>query len=197
MRASLIILFISTFLWAYCKPNGIQNDTTQKNAPANYHLKAAKVIDSLKLNKNNVYIEIDKSDYTLTIKIGNKVVKTYPVVLGFDPVGDKKMQGDGCTPEDTFKIISKYPHKSWTKFIWFDYPNAASKKKFEARKKKGEIPKDAKIGGEVGIHGVPGEDDTIIDRKINWTLGCISLKTADINEIYDLVKVGTKVIIRY
>lgn len=196
MRTTFFLLFVFTFLLANCKPQNPANDTGKKITYTNYHLRASRIIDSLKLNKNNLYIEIDKSDYTLTIKIGNKVVKTYPVVLGFDPVNDKKMEGDGCTPEDTFKIISKYPHKSWTKFIWFDYPNAASKKKFEARKKKGEIPKDAKIGGEVGIHGVPGEDDRIIDQKINWTLGCISLKTADINEIYDLVKVGTKVVIR-
>lgn len=161
----------------------------------NYHRTAQRVIDSLKLDKSKIFIKVSKGSYLLQLKIGEVVVKGYPVVLGFDPINDKKQEGDGCTPEGTFKIQSKYPHKSWSKFIWFDYPNDESRKKFEARKKKGEIPKNARIGGEVGIHGVPDKDDRIIDQGINWTLGCVSLKTADINEIYSLVKVGTKVVI--
>lgn len=199
----ILLLFLSTFIFAFimCGPRADKNDTRSQNAIAgngdytNYHLKAKKVIDSLKLDKNKVYVEVSKSGYKLSLKIDSIVIKSFPVVLGFNPKDDKKMQGDGCTPEGTFKVISKYPHKSWTKFIWFDYPNDDSRKKFNDRKKKKEIPQDAKIGGEVGIHGVPGENDRIIDQKQNWTLGCVSLKTADINEIYDLVKVGTKVVI--
>ncbi|HYG14992.1 MAG TPA: L,D-transpeptidase [Bacteroidia bacterium] len=190
-----IILLVTSFLFvvqAGCKNNV---DTAAKFY-VNYHLAAQKVIDSLKLNKNKLYVEVDKSDYTLYIKIGDTIVKSYPVVLGFNPVDDKMKEGDGCTPEGTFKVRAKYPHASWSKFIWFDYPNTDSYKKFEQRKKDGVIPKTAKIGGEVGIHGVPGEADEIIDQKQNWTLGCVSLKTADINEIYSLVKVGTKVVIR-
>lgn len=189
------ILLVTSFLFvvqAGCKNYG---DTGVKTF-INYHLTAQKVIDSLKLNKNKLYIEVDKSDYTLYIKVGDTVVKSYPVVLGFNPVDDKMKEGDGCTPEGTFKVRAKYPHASWSKFIWFDYPNAESEKKFNQRKKDGVIPKNARIGGEVGIHGVPGEADEIIDEKQNWTLGCVSLKTADINEIYSLVKVGTKVVIR-
>jgi murein L,D-transpeptidase YafK len=164
---------------------------------SNYYRKAQRVIDSLKLDKEKIYIKVSKSSYLLQLKIGEVVIKGYPVVLGFDPINDKRQEGDGCTPEGTFKIQSKYPHKSWSKFIWFDYPNDESRKKFETRKKNGEIPKNARIGGEVGIHGVPDKDDRIIDQKINWTLGCVSLKTADINEIYSLVKVGTKVVIEH
>ncbi|KAB2915664.1 MAG: L,D-transpeptidase [Bacteroidetes bacterium] len=187
-----------------CSTNAGTNSKTEASRIAqtdssytNYHRKAQRVIDSLKLDKEKIYIEVSKSSYLLQLKIGEVVIKGYPVVLGFDPINDKRQEGDGCTPEGTFKIQSKYPHKSWSKFIWFDYPNDESRKKFEARKKKGEIPKDARIGGEVGIHGVPDKDDRIIDQKINWTLGCVSLKTADINEIYSLVKVGTKVVIEH
>lgn len=201
IRITLIALALYV---AGCSTNAGTNSKTEAariaqsdSAYTNYHRKAQRVIDSLKLDKEKIYIEVSKSSYLLQLKIGEVVIKGYPVVLGFDPVNDKKQEGDGCTPEGTFKIQSKYPHKSWSKFIWFDYPNDESRKKFEARKKKGEIPKDARIGGEVGIHGVPDKDDRIIDQKINWTLGCVSLKTADINEIYSLVKVGTKVVIEH
>lgn len=195
-----LLPFLVFCLLISCKSKAEKSSTAEKTSDTakykNYHLKAQKVIDSLKLDKNKLYIFIDKSDYKLSLKIGETVVKGYPVVLGFNPMDDKKQEGDGCTPEGTFKVQSKYPHKSWSKFIWFDYPNDDSRKKFETRKKNGEIPKNARIGGEVGIHGVPGEMDELIDQGQNWTLGCISLKTADINEIYALVKVGTKVVIQ-
>ncbi|MBT3756536.1 MAG: L,D-transpeptidase, partial [Candidatus Cloacimonetes bacterium] len=52
-------------------------------------------------------------------------------------------------------------------------------------------------GGEIGIHGVPAGYDNMIDEKYNWTLGCISLKNVDVNEIYKLIKVGTRIEIRH
>ena len=59
------------------------------------------------------------------------------------------------------------------------------------------IPQSASIGGEIGIHGVPADYDNIIDEKCNWTLGCISLKNTDVNEIYKIIKVGTKIEIKH
>ena len=106
------------------------------------------------------------------------------------------MQGDQCTPEGIFKVLSKYPHKSWSKFIWIDYPNAESWRKHNRAKQKGEIPKDAKIGGEIGIHGVPNGTDFLIDLKRNWTLGCIAMKNKDVNELYPYVKKNTLVTIQ-
>jgi murein L,D-transpeptidase YafK len=50
------------------------------------------------------------------------IIKQYPVVLGGNPVDDKLLQGDLCTPEGNFLIHAKYPHKSWEKFIWINYP---------------------------------------------------------------------------
>ena len=116
-----------------------------------------------------------------------EILNSYPVVLGPDPVNDKLMEGDGCTPEGIFGIRDKYPHRKWTRFIWLDYPNEESWKKFNKAKADGKIPQDATIGGEVGIHGVPPGKDCWIDKGENWTLGCISLKNADIVELYDFI----------
>ena len=127
---------------------------------------------------------IDKSDYTLSVLHQDKKLITYPCVFGFDPVNDKAREGDGCTPEGTFKIRSMYAHKSWSYFIWIDYPNASSWEKFKQRKASGKIPKNATIGGEVGIHGVPEGRDDLIKSKTNWTLGCISLKNKDITDLF-------------
>jgi murein L,D-transpeptidase YafK len=106
------------------------------------------------------------------------------------------MQGDKCTPEGKFNIISKYPHREWSKFIWINYPNDDSWKKHNTAKSEGRIPKNAQIGGEVGIHGVPKGMDFLIDTKYNWTLGCISLKNKDVDELYPFITKNTIIEIR-
>jgi hypothetical protein len=63
-------------------------------------------------------------------------------------------------------------------------------------KKNSTIPKNAEIGGSVGIHGVPKGMDYLIDLKYNWTLGCISLKNNDVNETYPYINKNTVIEIR-
>jgi murein L,D-transpeptidase YafK len=141
-------------------------------------------------------IVIDKSDYELKVYDAKGWYATYPVVFGNDPLLDKKMEGDRCTPEGTFKIISKKPHDKWSRFLMLDYPNQESLKKFNQRKQKGEIPKNATPGGGVGIHGTWPYEDFVIDRYKNWTLGCISLKNSDVQELYNYITIGTSVTIQ-
>jgi murein L,D-transpeptidase YafK len=154
------------------------------------------LLDSLKINPQTLSFIVVKSKYEMSVWHESMKIKTYPVVFGTNPVDDKLREGDRCTPEGKFKIKSKYPHTSWSKFIWIDYPNADSWKKHNAAKKNGLIPQNATIGGEVGIHGVPEDSDFAIDQKNNWTWGCISLKTKDINEIYPYFNKNTVVEIR-
>ena len=55
------------------------------------------------------------------------------------------------------------------------------------------------IGGGIGIHGVEyasGIRDNYVEGRINWTLGCVSMKNADVSELYEIIKVGTPVVIR-
>lgn len=163
--------------------------------PTSKEVDLNQLIDSLKMNRNQIHLRIFKSSYLLEVLHDTTVLKTYPVVFGFNPIDDKLKQGDGCTPEGVFAIRSKYPHASWSKFIWIDYPNKDSWAKHKKAKQDKTIPQGAPIGGEVGIHGVPTGFDYMIDEKENWTLGCISLKTKDINEIYDALGPKSKIFI--
>ena len=161
----------------------------------NYGQTLGKLIDSLAIDVSAIYIVIDKSDYLLSVMIDSQAVKEYPVVFGGNPIDDKRMQGDQCTPEGKFLVRTKYPHRSWEKFIWIDYPNQESWTKFNAAKASGDIPQDASIGGEIGLHGVPGNANELISLRVNWTLGCISLKNNDINDFYPHIDKGTLIII--
>jgi len=144
----------------------------------------------------NIYILIDKSDYELSVYDSKGWYATYPVVFGNNSLADKKMEGDRNTPEGTFKIAAKRIHDKWDRFLAIDYPNKESWEKFNSRKQRGEIPASAKIGGGIGIHGTWPHEDYQIDRYSNWTLGCISMKNEDVEEIYQFITPGTKVIIR-
>ena len=168
----------------------------QEKNSVNHDLSLAAVIDSLNIDKSRISVLIDKSDFKLYVRVHENVLKEYPVVFGKNTVDDKLMQGDNCTPEGKFHIVSKYPHKEWSKFIWINYPNDDSRKKHNAAKNEGRIPKNAQIGGEVGIHGVPKGMDILIDTKYNWTLGCISLKNKDVDELYPFITKNTIIEIR-
>ncbi len=144
-------------------------------------------------SSKNLKILIDKSDYTLSVLHKDSLLISYPCVFGFNAIDDKMKEGDGATPEGEFGIRSMYPHKSWSYFIWIDYPNDESWRRFRKRKADGTIEQSATIGGEVGIHGVPGTADEMIADKTNWTLGCISLTTADITDLYKSISTSTKI----
>lgn len=160
----------------------------EKSNPVFTEIKELKISSPTSIPKGTkINILVDKSDYRLYVYAADTIIKTFPIVLGGNPADDKLRQGDQCTPEGSFKMISKYPHKSWSKFIWIDYPTTDSWRKHKQAKAAGEIPANAKIGGEIGIHGVPKETDYMIKKGVNWTLGCISLTNADINELYPLI----------
>lgn len=188
MLKSLLTFLFIPFIALSCKAD---NDDYK-----NYNKPLTNIIVELGISTSNISILIDKSDYKLTIFADSIIIKEYPVVLGGNPVNDKLMQGDECTPEGTFNIISKYPHNRWSKFIWINYPNDESWTKHNKAKNDGIIPVDATIGGEIGIHGVPVGMNMLIDQQQNWTLGCISLKNKDVNEIYPYITDRTVIIIQ-
>ena len=153
----------------------------------------ASLINLKKLDKKAIAIVVEKSRYRLTVYYQKKPIKAYAIVLGANPKDDKLRQGDKRTPEGRFHVQELYYHSAWSKFIWLDYPNQDSWRKFSQAKIRGELKANDDIGGEIGIHGVERGQDWLIDRKINWTLGCISLKNKDVDEIYTLLQRGTTI----
>jgi lipoprotein-anchoring transpeptidase ErfK/SrfK len=144
----------------------------------------------------DIYIIIDKSDYELSVYDARGWYATYPVVFGNNSLEDKKVAGDKNTPEGSFRITSKRIHDKWDRYLGIDYPTQESWDKFRKRKENGEIPSSASIGGGIGIHGTYPHEDFVIDKYKNWTLGCISMKREDVEEVYNYTPVGTNVTIR-
>ncbi len=148
------------------------------------------------LDKSQLMVVIHKSRYTLDLYYRRKKIRSYKVVFGPKPKEDKKMKGDRCTPEGKFLVLNKHPSARYNKFIQIDYPNDSSYIHFNNLKKRGLIPANAEIGGDVGIHGIWKGGDDMIEMGMGWTDGCIAMKNADVDDLYRFLELGVPVFIR-
>ena len=64
----------------------------------------------------------------------NKILlKTYPIRLGFNPIGHKQKEGDGRTPEGRYFITHHNPNSAFHKSLGISYPNSQDKKNAKKR----------------------------------------------------------------
>lgn len=135
-------------------------------------------------------IVIDKLARELSVYKSGELMKKYSIELGSNWLGNKQQQGDKATPEGIYKIIDKKQngHTKYHKALLLDYPNENDKKHFVQNKKRGLIKPDAAIGNLIEIHG-KGEKGT------DWTDGCIALKDADMDQLFQSCPLGTQVTI--
>ena len=135
-------------------------------------------------------IVIVKSTRTMTLLSGDKVLKTYKVALGTAPVGPKRVEGDHKTPEGNYVIDAKNAQSRFHLSLHISYPGPADRQR--ARKL------GARPGGAIMIHGLAPSFAYLgaLHRQTDWTDGCVAVTNAEIEEIWKLVPVGTRVEIR-
>ena len=145
---------------------------------------------------NPYYIVISKKNYELKVYDDKGWYATYPCVFGSNDLRDKFMEGDKRTPEGTFKIAVKKNNSKWKFELLLDYPNYESIEKFRQRIARGEIPRNAKIGGGIAIHATRPQEEWTVDYYQNWTDGCVSLKYSEAKDLYSYIPSGTPVTIQ-
>jgi murein L,D-transpeptidase YafK len=148
------------------------------------------------LIKDSLLIIVDKKQYAVRLYYRHRLIRVYKAVFGPQPMLNKCMEGDRCTPEGMFTIKNKNPNSRYNKFMLLSYPNDSAIARFNSLKQKGSIPASARIGGDIGIHGIWKGGDDMIEMGVGWTDGCVALKNKDIEDLYSMVGVGTKVLIR-
>lgn len=152
---------------------------------------------------NNPRLVVRKSARKIEVYDGRKFIKSYRMVLGFTPRGDKETEGDGRTPEGTFYVFTKNPESRFHLSLGVSYPGAEDAKRgldqklisqeeydeivTAIREKRMPLQK-TKLGGEIYIHGGGTESD--------WTDGCVALKDEEITELFNAIPVGTAVEIK-
>lgn len=130
-------------------------------------------------------IAVSKGTRKMYLLHHREILKQYKFDLGFAPTGDKKVKGDGRTPEGTYFIDRRNPNSDFHLSLGISYPN---KKDIEEAFALGEDP-----GGDIFIHGQPNDFKA---KGPDWTYGCIAVKNPEIEEIYSMVGTGTVITLR-
>ncbi|MBK7432754.1 MAG: L,D-transpeptidase [Chitinophagaceae bacterium] len=186
----ILILLSSIALLSFVPGKKKKKKTVQAQAVAVKKKAVAK--DSI---DNPYYIIIDKSDYELKVFDDEGWYATYPIVFGSKDLSDKMKEGDKRTPDGKFRVILKKIHPKWGPELLLDYPNEETLQRFNERKAKGLLPKNARPGGGIAIHATRPEEEWTVDNFYNWTDGCISAKYTEMKDLYSYIPVGTPVTI--
>jgi len=143
-----------------------------------------------------------KGQRVLHLLDGPHLVRSYPVDLGIVPTGQKRLAGDGRTPEGRFRIVTRNAASSYHRFLGIDYPDEEAVARGveagwiscgEAGRLRADLAAkrrpawDTKLGGGIGIHGCR--------RGADWTGGCIALANEHVEELFGVLRIGDPVLI--
>lgn len=129
-------------------------------------------------------------------------VRRFNVGVGRGTPGHKEREGDLKTPEGEYRVCVKNPKSGYHLSLGLNYPNNADAKRglesglisdaenraiCEANGSGRCPPWKTALGGEIYLHG---------HRHVSGsTRGCVCLDNADVEDLFALVAVGTKVTI--
>lgn len=136
------------------------------------------------------HIIVLKSRRIMDLYAHGKLLKEYRISLGGVPEGPKQTAGDHRTPEGSYIIDSKNAHSRFHLALHISYPNPQDR---AHARQKGVNP-----GGDIMIHGLPPAFAYVgkVQREMDWTDGCIAVSNQEIEEIWSLVPVGTRIDIK-
>lgn len=183
-------------------------DSNMKTGRTNYPHSLAVAIKNMRRRDpslpKQVTFFVDKSDRKLTVKLGETVVRSYGVSLGYRPEGHKQKRGDRKTPEGTYYVgYRRTGERGQTRYhraLLISYPRVEDadrglksglinqrqyKKIKNSQERCSAPPQRTKLGGYLLIHGGgggPGIED--------WTWGCIALNDSDVEELYEVARTG-------
>ena len=130
---------------------------------------------------------VDKSARTLQLLSDDKVIKSYHIALGGNPIGHKQQEGDQRTPVGSYTLDYKNEKSKLYRSIHISYPNAADKARAKSR--------GVSAGGDIMIHGQKNGFGALglLNQQRDWTEGCIAVTNDEMDEIMAAVKVGTPI----
>lgn len=124
---------------------------------------------------------VSKKRREMVLLRGENVLRTYRIALGREPVGPKRQEGDGRTPEGRYIIDRRNAKSKYHLSLHVSYPDAAD----VARAREAGVDP----GGDIMIHGLKDG----VRRDGDWTQGCIAVTDEEMDEIWGLVGEGTAI----
>jgi murein L,D-transpeptidase YafK len=126
-------------------------------------------------------IQVYKGQRVMYLLHHDRVLKSYEIGLGGNPVGHKQFEGDQKTPEGAYVITHRNPNSRYHLSLGISYPNETDRAYAESM---GQSP-----GGDIFIHGGPPARVPTDD----WTVGCIAVTDREMERIYAMVNPGTTI----
>ncbi|MDO4739215.1 MAG: L,D-transpeptidase [Eubacteriales bacterium] len=148
-------------------------------------------------------IVIHKSERLLTACEGGREVFRCSVQLGAAPVGQKRAEGDGRTPEGRFYVCTKNPQSKFHLALGVSYPDEPCAKAAllegrigpeqyaavaKAQRERKRPPWDTPLGGFIMLHGEHPEGKTG-----DWTAGCVAMRNGEIERLFALAQLGDEI----
>lgn len=158
---------------------------------------------------SNLWIRINKTERMLYLYQGTELVRTLPADVSAG-TGDKVRRSrlgeldHYRIPEGTFFVVRLNDESQYYKAFVINYPNTAHAERglrdglitprqfraiAEAEKNIAEPPMGTPLGGLIEIHGSGS------GRQRAWTRGCVALRNVHMDDLWDIVHVGTPVVI--
>ena len=129
--------------------------------------------DEFKINNCSFAIVVDKSQNLLFLKSGDEIIKTYVVSTG----------KNNSSPVGTFKIVNKQVNPTWFKAGAVVPPESPE-----------NILGTRWMGFDLKSYGIHGTTDPeALGKQV--TAGCVRMRNSEVEELYDMVPMGTEVII--
>ncbi len=130
-------------------------------------------------------IWVQKAERKLHLMKGRKIVRTFPIHLGRQPLGHKRREGDSRTPEGLYSVRSRNSISEFYRALEISYPNMDDRLRAAVD---GVNP-----GGKIMIHGEPDDPLARLTLPKDWTQGCIALKNRDMRVVWKAAARGTPV----
>ena len=159
---------------------------------------------------SNVWIRVSKAERRVYVYRGVELAHAFEADMAYNSFSDKQRNGSEDrpdhwrTPEGTFYVVHKNPQSQFHKALVLNYPKVEdarrgldagliSRSQYEAIKQAQEEdrmpPMGTDLGGWIEIHGDGTGDATA------WTQGCVAIRNAAMDVIWEQVPVGTPVLV--
>lgn len=158
---------------------------------------------------SNIWIRVVKSERTLYVYRGAELIRTLPADVSVG-TGDKVRrarldeQDQWRVPEGTFFVTRRNPNSQYYRAFVISYPSpqhalrgvdagiiteAEYQAIVRAHAEGREPPQGTRLGGLIEIHGAGS------GRRTAWTRGCVALRNVHMDDLWEIVEVGTPVVI--
>ena len=147
-----------------------------------------------------VSLHVAKAERVLVAVRAGEMIFRARIALGFEPVGHKAREGDGHTPEGEYFVCTRNENSKYHLSLGLSYPNLCDAQRglaagvidaatcariAEAIESGRRPPWDTALGGYIMIHGGGVAGD--------WTAGCVALRDEDMEALWALCPLGTRV----